>query len=93
MPIPKPLAQFRDERDMQDVAYLRTSGRGRATSSTSVNFIRVPAVEVDVNGGSQFRRFMLETETFLRVSRSALRPKWDVLQSLGVPLIQSRGEK
>jgi len=49
--------------------------------------IRVPAFEVGINGGAQFRRLMFEVETFLRFSEIGIEiKKRDVLQSLGISL-------
>lgn len=49
------------------------------------NYIKVPAFEVAINGGAQFRRLMFEVETFLRFSEIGTETKKrDVLQSFGV---------
>jgi hypothetical protein len=51
------------------------------------NFICVPAFEVAINGGAQFRRLMFETETFLRFSEIGIETKnRDVLQSFGISM-------
>jgi GTP-binding protein EngB required for normal cell division len=49
--------------------------------------IRVPAFEVAINGGAQFRRLMFEVETFLRFSEIGIETKKrDVLQSFGISM-------
>merc|ERR550532_1777554 len=49
--------------------------------------IRVPAFEVAINGGAQFRRLMFEVETFLRFSEIGTETKKrDVLQSFGISM-------
>merc|ERR1719419_404642 len=50
-------------------------------------YIKVPAFEVAINGGAQFRRLMFEVETFLRFSEIGIETKKrDVLQSFGVSM-------
>jgi GTP-binding protein EngB required for normal cell division len=49
--------------------------------------IKVPAYDVSINGGAQFRRLMFEVECFLRFSEINVETKKrDVLQGLGVSL-------
>jgi len=49
--------------------------------------IKVPAFDVAINGGAQFRRLMFEVETFLRFSEVGIETKKrDVLQSFGVSM-------
>merc|ERR1712032_53930 len=49
--------------------------------------IRVPAFEVAINGGAQFRRLMYEVETFLRFSEIGIETKKrDVLQCFGISM-------
>merc|ERR1719473_1103513 len=51
------------------------------------NDIKVPAFDVKVNGGAQFRRLMFEVEVFLRFSEICLgTKKKDVLQARGVSM-------
>lgn len=51
------------------------------------NHIKVPAFEVAVNGGAQYRRLMFEVETFLRFSEIGIETKKrDVLQSFGISM-------
>merc|ERR550532_69657 len=51
------------------------------------NYIKVPAFEVAINGGAQFRRLMFEVETFLRFSEIGTETKKrDVLQSFGISM-------
>lgn len=50
-------------------------------------YIKVPAYDVCINGGAQFRRLMFEVECFLRFSEMPPETKKrDVLQGLGVSL-------
>jgi len=50
-------------------------------------YIKVPAFEVAINGGAQFRRLMFEVETFLRFSEIGTETKKrDVLQSFGISM-------
>mmetsp|Transcript_43829 Transcript_43829/g.124976 ORF Transcript_43829/g.124976 Transcript_43829/m.124976 type:complete len:731 (+) Transcript_43829:75-2267(+) len=50
-------------------------------------YIKVPAFEVAINGGAQFRRLMFEVETFLRFSEIGIETKKrDVLQSFGISM-------
>merc|ERR1719401_1117993 len=49
--------------------------------------VMVPAFDVAVNGGAQFRRLLFETETFLRFSEIGIETKKrDVLQSCGIAM-------
>eukprot|EP00928_Gymnodinium_smaydae_P002908 TRINITY_DN11063_c0_g1_i3.p1 TRINITY_DN11063_c0_g1~~TRINITY_DN11063_c0_g1_i3.p1 ORF type:complete len:734 (-),score=215.69 TRINITY_DN11063_c0_g1_i3:20-2221(-) len=49
--------------------------------------VEVPAFEVAINGGAQFRRLMFEVETFLRFSEIGIETKKrDVLQSMGIAM-------
>lgn len=49
------------------------------------NHIKVPAFDVAINGGAQFRRLMFEIETYLRFSEIGTEmKKRDVLQSQGI---------
>eukprot|EP00929_Paragymnodinium_shiwhaense_P042462 TRINITY_DN2196_c0_g1_i1.p1 TRINITY_DN2196_c0_g1~~TRINITY_DN2196_c0_g1_i1.p1 ORF type:complete len:746 (+),score=242.45 TRINITY_DN2196_c0_g1_i1:110-2347(+) len=51
------------------------------------NHIQVPAFELAINGGAQFRRLMFEVETFLRFSEIGIETKkTDVLQSMGIAM-------
>merc|ERR1712232_1262235 len=51
------------------------------------SYIKVPAFDVAINGGAQFRRLMFETETFLRFSEIGIETKKrDVLQSCGIAM-------
>lgn len=51
------------------------------------NHIKVPAFEVAINGGAQYRRLMFEVETFLRFSEIGIETKKrDVLQSFGISM-------
>mmetsp|Transcript_94729 Transcript_94729/g.203462 ORF Transcript_94729/g.203462 Transcript_94729/m.203462 type:complete len:730 (-) Transcript_94729:87-2276(-) len=51
------------------------------------SFICVPAFDVAINGGAQFRRLMFEVETFLRFSEIGIETKKrDVLQSFGISM-------
>jgi len=53
--------------------------------STLENEIHVPAVNVEVNGGAQFRRMMAEVEIFVRFAELTLETKEvDVIQAKGV---------
>jgi GTP-binding protein EngB required for normal cell division len=64
-----------DFRDLADYAeYLRSE-------------IRVPAADVSINGGAQFRRLMFEVEVFLRFSEIGVETrKQDVIQARGVSM-------
>lgn len=49
--------------------------------------IKVPAFDVEVNGGAQFRRLMFEVEVFLRFSEISVETKKkDVIQARGVSM-------
>merc|ERR1719356_1399928 len=49
--------------------------------------MKVPAYEVEINGGAQFRRLMYEVEVFLRFSEVGNEiKKKDVLQSFGISM-------
>jgi len=49
------------------------------------NDIKVPSMEVEINGGAQFRRLMFEVETFCRFSEICVETKKkDVIQARGV---------
>jgi GTP-binding protein EngB required for normal cell division len=49
--------------------------------------IKVPAFDLAINGGAQFRRLMFEVETFLRFSENGIAiRKSDVLQSCGIAM-------
>merc|ERR1719169_255246 len=51
------------------------------------NEIKVPAFDVEVNGGAQFRRLMFEVEVFLRFSEICVETKKkDVIQARGVSM-------
>ncbi len=51
------------------------------------NEIKVPAFDVEVNGGAQFRRLMFEVEVFLRFSEIGVETtKKDVVQARGVSM-------
>lgn len=51
------------------------------------NDMRVPAFDVEVNGGAQFRRLMFEVEVFLRFSEIGVETtKKDVVQARGVSM-------
>jgi GTP-binding protein EngB required for normal cell division len=51
------------------------------------SYIKVPAFDVAINGGAQFRRLMFEVECFLRFSEIGVETKKrDVMQGLGVSL-------
>jgi hypothetical protein len=51
------------------------------------NDIKVPAFDVEVNGGAQFRRLMFEVEVFLRFSEIGVETtKKDVVQARGVSM-------
>lgn len=51
------------------------------------NEIRIATFEVEVNGGAQFRRLMMEVEIFLRFSEIAVEiKKRDVIQARGVTM-------
>eukprot|EP00440_Ansanella_granifera_P026888 gb/GFBE01029197.1/.p1 GENE.gb/GFBE01029197.1/~~gb/GFBE01029197.1/.p1 ORF type:complete len:728 (+),score=129.92 gb/GFBE01029197.1/:1-2184(+) len=51
------------------------------------NEIRIGAFDVEVNGGAQFRRLMMEVEIFLRFSEIAVEiKKRDVIQARGVSM-------
>ena len=51
------------------------------------NEIKVPAFDVEVNGGAQFRRLMYEVEVFLRFSEIGVETrKKDVIQARGVSM-------
>jgi len=51
------------------------------------NDIQVPAFDVEINGGAQFRRLMVEVEIFLRFSEiSFATKKRDVIQARGVSM-------
>merc|ERR1719433_2551404 len=48
---------------------------------------QVPAADVEVNGGAQFRRVMAEVEIFLRFSEVAVETKKkDVIQARGISM-------
>jgi hypothetical protein len=50
-------------------------------------YIQVPAFDVAINGGAQFRRLMYEVETFLRFAEfGSEMKKRDVLQAFGVSM-------
>merc|ERR1719199_2432209 len=49
--------------------------------------VKVPAFDVEVNGGAQFRRLMFEVEVFLRFSEICVETKKkDVIQARGVSM-------
>ncbi|KAF4684657.1 hypothetical protein FOZ60_007425 [Perkinsus olseni] len=51
------------------------------------NDIKVPAFDVEINGGAQFRRLMYEVEVFLRFSEIGVETKKkDVIQARGVSM-------
>jgi hypothetical protein len=51
------------------------------------NYICVPAFDVAINGGAQYRRLMYEVETFLRFAEfGSEMKKRDVLQSFGISM-------
>merc|ERR1719247_1146344 len=51
------------------------------------NEVKVPAFDVEINGGAQFRRLMFEVEVFLRFSEICVETKKkDVIQARGVSM-------
>ena len=59
------------------------------TLSQMVFYVSVPAHEVDINGGAQLRRLLLEVEIYLRFSEVAMELKTSmIIQARGVAMGQ-----
>jgi len=71
--------------------FLQLPSQDFATLDDYIDYLKrgveVPAFEVAINGGAQFRRLMYEVETFLRFSEIGIETKKrDVLQSCGIAM-------